>query len=86
MGSLVWELTLSDEDGIFQVGGRRVVVEHLVGHKDDEAETENKINLRKVQPKDTTTGLYFTGKSPIKKKKLFRFKLIKPRPSKMDAR
>lgn len=36
--SVVWGLTLGDEDGVFQVGGGRVVVEHLVGHEDDEAE------------------------------------------------
>lgn len=69
MAPLVWGLTLSDEDGVLQVGGRRVGVGHLVGHKDDEAETENKITLREVQPKDTTTALCFTGKKPVKKKK-----------------
>lgn len=30
------ELTLSNEDGIFQVGRRRVVIVHLVGNKNDE--------------------------------------------------
>lgn len=79
------ELTLGDEDGVFQVGGRRVVVEHLVGHKDDEAEAENKIDLREVQPTDTTTGLCFTGKNPVKKKAI-PIQTFKPHPSKMDTR
>lgn len=37
------ELTLSNEDRIFQVGRRRVVIVHLVGDKNYEPGKENKI-------------------------------------------
>lgn len=64
---LVLELTLSNEDWIFQVGRRRVVIVHLVPNKNDEPEKENKIHLIEVKPKDTQ-GLFFILLKRVKSK------------------
>lgn len=56
---------MSDEDRVFQVGGRREVIVHLVRHKNYEPEREKAMS-RFHETMDTgdtgDTGLRLTGK------------------------